>query len=95
MMQYELAVAFMAMDVVTGLLQAIKNRDVNSTKFRDGLFKKTGTIAFGFSVPIALTLCIAVIVMESISILENIGNLNPDLVKIVTPFLEKLNGKDK
>ena len=33
--------------------------------------------------------------MESISILENIGNLNPDLVKIVTPFLEKLNGKDK
>ena len=31
MMQYELAVAFMTMDVVTGLLQAIKNRDVNSS----------------------------------------------------------------
>ena len=110
MVEYELALAFMGMDVVTGLLQAVKNRDVNSTKFRDGLFKKTGTIAvmafgwlidfaqkfvdLGFNVPIAITLCIAVIVMESISILENIGNLNPDLVKIVTPFLEKLNGKD-
>lgn len=111
MMQYGLALAFMGMDIITGLLQAVKNRDVNSTKFRDGLFKKTGTIAImvfgwlvdyaqayvdlGFSVPIALTLCIAVIVMECISILENIGQLNPDLVKIVSPFLEKLNGKDK
>lgn len=111
MVEYELALAFMGMDVVTGLLQAVKNRDVNSTKFRDGLFKKTGTLAvmvfgwlidyaqmyvdLGFSIPIAITLCIAVMVMESISILENIGTLNPDLVKIVTPFLEKLNGKDK
>lgn len=111
MVEYELALAFMGMDVVTGLLQAVKNRDVNSTKFRDGLFKKTGTLAvmafgwlidyaqryvdLGFSIPIAITLCIAVMAMESISILENIGTLNPDLVKIVTPFLEKLNGKDK
>ena len=92
MMQYELAVAFMAMDVVTGLLQAIT---IAVMVFGWLVDYAQNYVDLGFSVPIALTLCIAVIVMESISILENIGNLNPDLVKIVTPFLEKLNGKDK
>lgn len=105
---YVLSLCFMVFDMITGLIMAVKNKDVDSTKFRDGLWKKTGTgclLAFGYVVdyaiqyldiginsPIGLMLCVSVVVLEAISILENIGNINPDLVSVITPFLSKLNG---
>lgn len=107
-MIYWAAMVFMVLDIVTGLMDAVKDKRLNSTVFRNGLYKKVGsgffiafgvavdyfqgTVNLGFSMPVGATICAAVIVMESVSILENVGELNPDLVKTISPFLEKLNG---
>ena len=105
----KLALAFMVIDVFTGVLKAVKNKELNSTKAREGIYKKASFILFiafgyladyamhyvnmGFSLPAATTICTLIIVTEAISVLENLGQINPDLVKLVAPFLSALNKK--
>ena len=109
--EVKLALAFMVIDVFTGLLKAVKNKDLNSTKAREGIYKKASFILFiafgyladyamnyvnmGFNLPAAVTICTLVIVTEAISVLENLGQINPDLVKLVAPFLSALNKKEE
>lgn len=109
--EVKLALAFMMIDVVTGLLKAVKNKELNSTKAREGIYKKASFILFiafgyladyamdyvnmGFNLPAATTICTLVIVTEAISVLENLGKINPDLVKLVAPFLSALNNKER
>ena len=104
------SLAFMFVDVLTGMLKAVKNKELNSTKAREGIYKKASYILFiafgyladyamqyvnmGFNFPAAVTICTLVIVTEAISILENLGKINPELVKIVAPFLSALNNKE-
>lgn len=108
--EVKLALAFMVIDVFTGLLKAVKNKELNSTKAREGIYKKASFILFiafgyladyamnyvnmGFNLPAAATICALVIVTEAISVLENLGKINPDLVKLVAPFLSALNKKE-
>ena len=108
--EVKLALAFMAIDVFTGVLKAVKNKELNSTKAREGIYKKASFILFiafgyladyamdyvdmGFSFPAAATICTLIIVTEAISVLENLGQINPDLVKLVAPFLSALNKKE-
>lgn len=108
--EVKLALAFMVIDVFTGVLKAVKNKELNSTKAREGIYKKASFILFiafgyladyamdyvnmGFSLPAATTICTLVIVTEAISVLENLGQINPDLVKLVAPFLSVLNKKE-
>lgn len=108
--EVKLALAFMVIDVFTGLLKAVKNKELNSTKAREGIYKKASFILFiafgyladyamdyvnlGFSLPAAATICTLIIVTEAISVLENLGQINPDLVKLVAPFLSALNKKE-
>lgn len=105
--EVKLSLAFMFIDVLTGMLKAVKNKELNSTKAREGIYKKASFILFiafgyladyamqyvnmGFNFPAAVTICTLVIVTEAISILENLGKINPELVKIVAPFLSALN----
>ncbi len=109
--EVKLALAFMAIDVFTGVLKAVKNKELNSTKAREGIYKKASFILFiafgyladyamdyvdmGFSFPAAATICTLIIVTEAISVLENLGQINPDLVKLVAPFLSALNKKEE
>ena len=109
--EVKLALAFMVIDVFTGVLKAVKNKELNSTKAREGMYKKASFILFiafgyladyamtyvdiGFSFPAAATICTLVIVTEAISVLENLGQINPDLVKLVAPFLSVLNKKEE
>lgn len=109
--EVKLALAFMAIDVFTGVLKAVKNKELNSTKAREGIYKKASFILFiafgyladyamvyvnmGFNFPAAATICTLVIVTEAISVLENLGQINPDLVKLVAPFLSALNKKEE
>ena len=109
--EVKLALAFMVIDVFTGVLKAVKNKDLNSTKAREGIYKKASFILFiafgyladyamdyvnmGFNLPAATTICTLVIVTEAISVLENLGQINPDLVKLVAPFLSVLNKKEE
>jgi toxin secretion/phage lysis holin len=108
--EVKLALAFMVIDVFTGVLKAVKNKELNSTKAREGIYKKASFILFiafgyladyamdyvnmGFNLPAAATICTLVIVTEAISVLENLGQINPDLVKLVAPFLSVLNKKE-
>lgn len=109
--EVKLALAFMVIDVFTGVLKAVKNKELNSTKAREGIYKKASFILFiafgyladyamvyvdmGFNFPAAATICTLIIVTEAISILENLGQINPDLVKLVAPFLSALNKKEE
>ena len=109
--EVKLALAFMVIDVFTGVLKAIKNKELNSTKAREGIYKKASFILFiafgyladyamvyvnmGFDFPAAATICTLVIVTEAISVLENLGQINPDLVKLIAPFLSVLNKKEE
>ena len=104
-----ISLAFMLIDVATGVLKAVKNKDLNSTKAREGIYKKASFILFiafgylsevamqyvdlGFSFPAGGTVCLLVILTAAISVLENLGNINPDLVALVAPFLSALNEK--
>jgi toxin secretion/phage lysis holin len=108
--EVKLALAFMVIDVFTGLLKAVKNKELNSTKAREGIYKKASFILFiafgyiadyamdyvnmGFNLPAAATICTLVIITEAISVLENLGQINPDLVKLVAPFLSALKKKE-
>lgn len=107
--EVKLAVAFMMVDVFTGVLKAVKNKELSSTRAREGIYKKASFILFiafgyladyameyvdlGFNFPAAATICTLIILTEAISVLENIGHINPDLVKLVAPFLSALNNK--
>ena len=108
--EVKLALAFMVIDVFTGVLKAVKNKELNSTKAREGIYKKASFILFiafgyladyamdyvniGFNLPPAATICTLIIVTEAISVLENLGKINPDMVKLVAPFLSALNNKE-
>lgn len=108
--EVKFALAFMVIDVLTGVLKAVKNKELNSTKAREGIYKKASFILFiafgyladyamdyvniGFNLPAAATICTLIIVTEAISVLENLGQINPDMVKLVAPFLSALNKKE-
>lgn len=83
------------MDYLTGLAKAIKNKDVSSEKMRQGLWHKSAYLVviilaeilehgqqlvdMGFGVPIIIPVCVYIIVTETASIIENLGQINPEL----------------
>lgn len=85
------------LDLITGFIGALKEKNVQSEKLRQGLWHKSGFIGLivlayiveyasmrfdlGFQVPTVLAVLIYIIVTEAISIFENLCVLNPDLVK--------------
>lgn len=84
-------------DLISGFVGAIKEKDVQSEKLRQGLWHKAGFIGLialayiieyasmrlelGFEVPTVLAVCIYIIITEAISIFENLYVLNPDIAK--------------
>ena len=94
-------------DLISGFIGAIKNKDIKSSKLRDGMFKKVGFIfcyilayildsegsAIGFSVGVKLLPIIItyVCVTEVISILENISKINSDLLPETLKDLFRIN----
>lgn len=91
-----IALVFNALDLVTGIITAVKNKDVQSAKLRDGLFKKVGFIlcyfvawlidtegslvGFQIGAPILPIIILYVCTTELVSILENICKINPDIL---------------
>lgn len=91
-----IALIFNGIDVITGIISAIKNKEIKSSKLRDGLFKKVGFlfcyfmawlvdtygkyIGFQFGVSILPIIILYVCTTELVSIIENICKINPDLV---------------
>ena len=91
-----IALIFNALDLVTGIITAVKNKDIKSSKLRDGLFKKVGfilcyfvawlidtygsIIGFNLGTPILPIIILYVCTTELVSILENICKINPDIL---------------
>lgn len=90
------ALVFNGLDLATGILTAVKKKDIQSSKLRDGLFKKAGflicyataflvdhggdVIGFSLNFPILPVVITYAVTTELVSIIENISRLNPDLL---------------
>lgn len=95
-MQHLLVLGFIAIDFITGIIMAIKQGDFNSTKMREGLFHKFGSVLIiatsllinyaqqhfnlGFSVDVNIAVECYIILMEITSIIENVGKINPNIL---------------
>lgn len=91
-----IALVFNALDIITGIVTAIKNKDIQSSKLRDGLFKKVGfilcylvawlvdnegaIIGFQLVTPILPIIILYVCTTELVSILENICKINSEIL---------------
>lgn len=87
---------FIAMDCITGIVKAVKNKNFSSSIMREGLFHKAGSILaivlglladyaqtiidLGFTLPITIPLCVYIATMEIGSVIENISAINPEIL---------------
>lgn len=86
---------FVVMDLVTGVMQAVANKTLDSTKMRTGLWHKCGFVMtvilaalvewsmqyidLGFTLPLFVPVCVFIILTEIVSIFENVCKLSPEL----------------
>lgn len=108
-MIYLIVALFIVLDMVTGLIKAFKEKAYTSTIMREGLFHKCGSVlcvAFGalvdytqtlvdigVNVPVAVSVCVYIILMEIGSVIENICAINPDILPDkIKSFFSKLSG---
>lgn len=87
--------AFVVMDIVTGIMQAVATKTLDSTKMRSGGWHKCGFIMvillaaliewsmhfidLGFTLPLFVPACVFIILTEVVSIFENVCKLSPEL----------------
>jgi len=100
---------FVLSDIVTGFIRARYHHEVNSTRLREGLYHKGAEILatlfcwvlelivvyvnVGVELPALPAVSIYIVVMEIVSVLENIGDMNPDLARLFGRYLGKLKDK--
>ena len=105
-----LVFAFIALDVFTGFLKALYNKDIDSSALRKGLLHKAsevlvfGTsvlleysvqyIELGIDLPLSGAVTIYIVGMELTSIIENLCEVNPRLYNLFKPYLLKLRSTD-
>lgn len=94
--QIVVALIFHLLDLVTGLIGAIRQGKLQSSKMRDGMFKKVGfifcyvlaflidnnasTVGLNIRTNILPVIIVYAVTTEIISIIENICKINPDLM---------------
>ena len=104
-------VFFIVLDFVTGIIKAFHNGNFNSSVMREGLFHKLGEILalalvgvaqyampyFNISVSLPLLTMFSgyCVLMEIGSVIENIGEINPELTKPLNHLFEKLKEGNK
>lgn len=113
---YTITFTFMLLDFISGIIKAFVVKNLNSTTMREGLFHKMGSTLciilgalcqysikyfdIGINVQVAYCVCSYIVLMEILSIIENIGAINPELIpqNIKELFLKLKggsgNGKD-
>ena len=95
-MQYIIVMCFIALDFITGLIKAMKNKEFNSSVMREGLYHKSGSLLcvllgvlidygqlfldLGYTAPVGVIICTYIVLMEIGSIVENVGKINPQLL---------------
>lgn len=90
------ALGFNLLDIVTGIIGAVKNKDMQSSKLRDGIFKKVGyiliyfcawlvdtqgaSIGFDIGIDILPVVIVYIVYTEIVSFCENVSIINPELL---------------
>ena len=94
----------MAIDYLTGLMKAAMQHNISSEKMRLGLWHKSGLIlvmllaeiiehGLGYTVPLIVPAAVYISITEISSIMENLGEINPDIAN--SPLLQLFrSGKD-
>lgn len=98
--------SFIIFDVLTGLLKAFKNNNIDSTILREGLLHKiseilvaigSGLLPYGLSyvnfnidLPILPVVAAYICLMELVSSIENLCDVNPQLSDFFGPYLKKI-----
>lgn len=94
--------ALMAIDVITGVINAWVEKNFESSKMRAGLGKKAGEIgilvvgelfSYGLSLPLVVMNCVSfyIIFMEFVSICENIDKLGVPIPKFVKDVINNVD----
>lgn len=95
-MVYAIVGIFIALDFLSGLIKAFKEKSFDSSIMREGLYHKCGSVLWvvfgvlvdysqrfmdlGVTVPVASTICVYIVLMECGSFVENVSVINPELV---------------
>lgn len=98
-------IIFSIADILTGLIQAIINDDIKSKKMREGLLHKTliiivlllsviATITFEIDI-VCKFVSIYIILMETISIFENLKKAGVDFDDLLKIFVKKGEKNEK
>lgn len=107
-MKYIIATSFILFDFISGIIKALKNHEFSSCGMREGLYHKVGsllTISFGaladygqrfvdmnLDIPISSAICSYITIMEISSIIENLGQINPNILPDkIKKFFKKLD----
>lgn len=97
-----LPLAFMLIDFISGFLKAWKNNEIDSSKMRKGLVKKIGEVLmlvvgellvagtmFPYSMDILKFISVYLILMEAISIFENLALLGVPIPGFINKTLKQ------
>ena len=95
-------IALMGIDYATGILNAWLKGEIQSKKMREGLAKKFGELcvlvigaifSYGLAVPVIVLnfVSVYIMVMESISICENLNKLGVPIPKFIKRALDEAN----
>ena len=103
--------AFILFDILTGLLKAWHNKNIDSTILRQGLFNKlseivavafsaflefgTEKIQLGIDIPVVTVVTSYICLMEFVSVIENLCEINPHLAKLFGKYLQKAKDKEE
>lgn len=111
-MVYLVTGCFIVLDFITGLIKALKQKNYSSTVMREGLFHKCASIIWivfgtlvdytqgyldlGNTIPVCISICTYIVIMECGSIIENLGSINPEIVPVkVRQHFAKLNQQER
>ena len=103
--------SFILFDIITGLLKAWHNKNIDSTILRQGLFNKLAEIVavafaafiqyggqyihMGIELPVVAVVSSYICLMEFISVIENLCEVNPHLAKVFEKYLKKAKEKEE
>lgn len=101
-----ITIGFIGADVVTGLIKALAQKNLDSSKLRGGAVHKLAEVAavglaylcqhipaymgITAAIPLLTPVCVYLVIMEIISCVENLCVANPNLAKVFGKYLEKL-----
>lgn len=110
-MIYVVTALFIIFDMITGIINAFKNKNFTSSIMREGLFHKCGSVLcvvfailvdyaqkfidIGITIPVTITVCGYIILMEIGSIIENVCSINPEILpeKLKSYFFKLTDGE--